>query len=278
MNEPSAASSAFLTQLRAWRAGDHVRDVLRDPGILGAGVRVALLDTGIDAGFLRRRAAERHVGQLNLVTLRWSRGASEPKSEEGPPSAPHGSTVADVLLTVVPAVTLISIDIFGPRGEAEAETLAAALHWAAANRIQIVNVSVGVAEAQLQPPLRRHLLWRAVEDAYHHGTLVVAAAHHDHPQTRGYPAAFSPPLLSVACAGRNCGEPPMGLAFAPHDRIEFVAHSRAYCGPFHEAPASSWAAPHVSAAAAKLLELEPTLLPFELKTLLYWAATKTESC
>ena len=35
-------------------------------------------------------------------------------------------------------------------------------------------------------------------------------------------------------------------------------------------PATSWAAPHLTGIAARLLSLRPTLKPFEVKTLLYW--------
>jgi subtilisin len=263
---------ALRAQLAAWRDGGRLRALLRDDTVLGAGVRLALVDTGVDADVLRRRAAERSRPAPALTTLLLTGPAETPTTQGGPPSAPHGTTVADIILALVPAVELVSIDIFGPRGQADVETLAAALRWAATSgRAQIINVSLGVAEANLYPPARRQLLWRAVEEAYHGGVLVVAAAHGDHPLTRGYPALFAPPLVSVT---KSPAAPPTGLDYVAGDRVEFAAHGRGYFGPFSSDPASSWAAPHASALAARLLCVEPTLKPFELKTLLYWAARK----
>ena len=50
----------------------------------------------------------------------------------------------------------------------------------------------------------------------------------------------------------------------------FLAHGRGYLGPFAQEPATSWAAPHLTGIAARILSLRPTLKPFEMKALLYW--------
>jgi hypothetical protein len=108
-------------------------------------------------------------------------------------------------------------------------------------------------------------LQRAVEEAYHRGTVVVAAAHHDHPMTRSYPAAFAAPLLSV---DKGLFDDPLDVRYRPREHVEFQAHSRGALGPFAREPATSWAAPHVSGVAARLLSLRPDLRPFEVKALL----------
>ena len=54
------------------------------------------------------------------------------------------------------------------------------------------------------------------------------------------------------------------------DQIEFQAHSRGYLGPFAQEPATSWAAPHLTGIAARILSLRPDLKPLELKAVLYW--------
>ena len=143
-----------------------------------------------------------------------------------------------------------------------------ALHWAVdVWKCKIVNLSLGVPEHRLQQVQRRYQFLRAIEDAYYKDVLVFAAAHNEHPLTRSYPAAFAPPLISV---DKNLFNDPLEFAYRLHEQIEFQAHGRGYLGPFAQEPATSWAAPHLSGIAARLLSLRPGLKPFEIKTLLYW--------
>jgi hypothetical protein len=187
---------------------------------------------------------------------------------DGRQSTPHGTTVADIILTLAPRVHLHSADIVGPQGAGDVEALLRALHWAIHEwRCHILNLSLGVPEHRLQPVARRGQLQRAVEEAYFHDILVFAAAHNDHPLTHSYPALFSPPLVSV---DRGSFEEPLRFAYQLRERIEFQAYSRGYVGPFASEPATSWATPHLAGIAARLLSLHPGLKPFEVKTLLYW--------
>ncbi len=123
------------------------------------------------------------------------------------------------------------------------------------------------SQACLQRMARRSQLLRAVEDAYFRGVLIVAAAANDHPLTLSFPAMFSPPIVSV---DRSEFNDPLQFAYALRERIEFQAYSKGYVGPFASEPATSWAAPHLTGLAARLLSLRPGLKPFEIKTLLYW--------
>src|SRR5262249_22991767 len=110
-------------------------------------------------------------------------------------------------------------------------------------------------------------LLRTIEEAYYRDVLVIAAAHNEHPLTRSYPAAFAPPLLSV---DKGLFADPLEFAYLLRDQVEFQAHGRGYLGPFATEPATSWAAPHLSGIAARILSLRPGLKPFEMKTILYW--------
>src|SRR5439155_11525827 len=108
----------------------------------------------------------------------------EPLPYDGHQSTPHGTTVADILLTLAPRVRLYSADIFWPQGRGEVPVLLNALHWAVHQwGCHIINLSLGVTEQRLQPVIRRPQLLRAVEDAYFRDVLVFAAAHNDHPAT-----------------------------------------------------------------------------------------------
>jgi subtilisin len=238
--------------------------VLHDERATGAGIRVAVLDSGVE----RRILQEKHPHSPALEGAVFLCDRPEPLPDEGRQSTPHGTTVADVILTIAPQAQLYSADVFGPSGTCEVETVIRALHWAVDTwKCKIVNLSLGVVEQRLQPLPRRQQFLRAIEDAYFKDVLVVAAAHNDHPLTRSYPALFAPPLLSV---DKNLFNDPLHFAYQVREQVEFQAHGRGYLGPFAQEPATSWAAPHLSGIAARILSLKPDLKPFEMKTILYW--------
>jgi subtilisin len=244
--------------------------ILYDPLATGEGVKVCVVDSGIERSVLEAKFAEAGRALLPIEGAIFAPGAAEPAAYDGKQSSPHGTIVADIVLTVAPGVRLFSADVFGPRGTCEVEVLVRAIRWATdVWKCQIINLSLGVPEQRLQPPHRRLQLQRAVEDCYHKDVLVIAAAHNEHPLTRSYPAAFAPPLLSV---DKRLFTDPLQFAYEPHGQVEFTARGRGYLGPFAAEPATSWAAPHLAGIAARILSVRPGLKPFEMKTVLYWLA------
>ncbi len=245
--------------------------LLRDPRATGEGVRVCVIDSGVERAVLEekfaRQGIELHPIQGAIFPSE-ANDRSEPLPYEGRQSTPHGTTVADIILTLAPRVQLYSADVFGPQGTCEMETLTRALRFAMDRwQCKIVNLSLGVPEHRLQQLPRRQQFLRAVEEAYFRDVLVFAAAHNEHPLTKSYPAAFAPPLLSV---DKRTFVQPFEFAYEPRHQIEFQAHARGYLGPFMNEPATSWAAPHLAGIAARILTLRPGLKPFEMKTILYW--------
>jgi hypothetical protein len=251
-------------------AGITTERLLCHPDANGAGVSVCVIDSGVEREVLKERCLARGQEPPGIEGGLFSGGRAEPLPWDGHQSTPHGTTVADIVLTLAPRVTLYSADIVGPQGGGDVEGLLRAIHWAVHHwRCQVINLSLGVTEQRLQPVQRRQQLLRAVEDAYFHDVLLIAAAHNDHPMTYSYPALFAPPLVSVA---RGPFDNPLQIGYRLLDRVEFLAYSKGYFGPFAAEPATSWAAPHLTAFAARLLSLRPGMKPFEVKTLLYWLA------
>jgi subtilisin family serine protease len=242
--------------------------LLEDPRASGEGVRVALIDTGVERKVVEARGRARGVEIYPLEGAIFAHGRSEPLPYEGHQSSPHGTTVADIILTLAPRVRLFSADVFGPAASSDIETLLRALRYAMdVWNCKVINLSLGVTEERLQAIQQRRQLFRTIEEAYFRGIIVVAASHNDHPLVRSYPALFAPPLLSV---NKSLFDDPLTLEYALDEHIEFLAHGRGYLGPFAQEPATSWAAPHLTAIVARLLTLRPTLKLFEVKTILYW--------
>ena len=240
--------------------------LLRDPRATGEGVRVAVIDSGVERAVIEERFANTPIEHIEGATFR--PGVALPGEYTGHQSSPHGTTVADIILTVAPRVKLYSADVFGPEGSCEVETVIAALHHAITIwNVKVVNLSLGVPEHKMQQLPRRNQLQKAIESAYFQDVLVFAAASNEHPFTRSYPAAFATPLISV---DKGLFDDPLNFAYRLRDSVEFQAHGRGYLGPFTREPATSWATPHLAGIAARILSLKPDLKPFEIKTILYW--------
>src|SRR5438105_4328264 len=100
--------------------------LLGDPRATGAGVRVAVLDSGVDRAALE----EKHAAQRGMIEGGLFRGdRAEPEPYVGQQSAPHGTTVADIILTIAPEVRLYSADVFGSTGSCDVETVIRALRY-----------------------------------------------------------------------------------------------------------------------------------------------------
>lgn len=260
MNEPAANPDIFAQAFELFRPERLLGDRRAD----GQGVRIAVVDSGIDRAALAERHGDMTPVEGGVFVLR----SPTPLEYTGLPSAPHGTTVADIILNIAPRVTLYSADVFGPQGSCDVETVVQAIHWAMDRwNCKILNLSLGVSEDRLQQLPRRQQLLRAVEEAYYRDVLVFAAAHNEHPYTRSYPAVFAPPLVSV---DKHLFANPLEFAYALREHVEFKAHSQGYYGPFSKEPATSWATPHLAGIAARILSLRPDLKPFEIKTVLYW--------
>jgi subtilisin len=242
--------------------------LLQDPRATGEGIGIAVIDSGIDRTLLEERFTKlgTPIQPIQGAIFRGPKPDLLPYT--GQQSSPHGTTVADIILTIAPRVTLYSADVFGPQGSCEVETVVAALrHAIDVWKVKVVNLSLGVPEHKLQQLPRRQQLLRAIEEAYFRDVLVFAAANNDHPITKSFPAVFSTPLISV---DKGLFDDPLNFAYQLRDQIEFQAHSRGYLGPFAKEPATSWATPHLTGIAARILTLKPDLKPFEIKTILYW--------
>jgi subtilisin len=248
--------------------------LLHDPRATGEGVSVCIIDSGVERAMLESKFHSQGREILSIQGGIFSPEQPQPTPYDGRQSTPHGTTVADIVLTVAPRVQLYSADVFGPRGSCDVEVVMHALRWAVdVWKCKVINLSLGVAESRLPQLSKRHQFLRAIEDAYFKDVLIFAAAHNEHPLTRSYPAAFAPPLVSV---DKQIFDDPLRFAYELREQVEFVAHGRGYLGPFAQEPATSWAAPHLTGIAARILSLRPELKPFEMKTILYWLFQATK--
>ncbi|MBI2165436.1 MAG: S8 family peptidase [Chloroflexi bacterium] len=141
-------------------------------GYTGAGVGVAVLDSGIQPNADLGLGSDRIVASVNL--------ASDTALDPGG----HGTHIAGIIggkgngwSGVAPDANLINVRVLEAGGGARLSTVVAGIQWVVNNRkaynIQVLNISLGMTPAvsYKQDPLAG-----AVEMAWHAGIVVVAAA------------------------------------------------------------------------------------------------------
>ncbi len=156
--------------------------VTEDNSRWGAGVKIAVLDTGI-------------VAHSALPGLRTSVEIT-PFPRDVNKTNGHGTAVASLIASndpvapgVAPAAELVSIRVGDDAGKADAFALAAGILAAVDSGAQIVNISMGTTE-------NNPLIEEAVAFAHDHNVLIVAAAGNSEGADATYPAAY-PSVISV---------------------------------------------------------------------------------
>ncbi|MGW1636853.1 type VII secretion-associated serine protease mycosin [Streptomyces lavendulae] len=169
----------------------------------GKGVRVAVIDTGVD------RANPQLSGALDPGA---GRDFLDPKGGDGTnDTVGHGTKVAGLIAArpqegtgfvgLAPEATVIPIRQNDGQGNGNTATLAQAIDHAVAKGAQVINISQDT-DAPLTPDSD---LGRAVQRALDAKAVVVASAGNDGltgQKRRTYPAAF-PGVLAVASSDRN---------------------------------------------------------------------------
>lgn len=227
---------------------------------LGSGVKVGLIDTGVD---LRHPDLQENLkGGINLLCP-----GQPPTDDNG-----HGTHVAGILAAarngrgvvgVAPGAGLYVVKAFDRYGNGRLSRILEALQWCADQRLHLVNLSFGMKQESVA-------LRRAVQKATATGLLVVAAAGNEgRADSVVYPARYSE-VLAVAALGKD-GRRARFSSFGPE--IDFIApgediKSTYPGGRYRVLSGTSMAAPHVTGIAALLLGARLQLRGGEVRQLL----------
>lgn len=233
-------------------------------GSTGAGVTVAVVDSGIEAGHPR-------VGPV----ARWAAftlDGSVPggiRVDESPHDdvVGHGTACAGVIRSVAPDCELASVRVLGERLSGRGQVFAAGLRWAIESGAQVVNCSLSTNRSDYAA-----LFHDVADAAAHAGVVVVCAA--NNVEGTSLPATFASVISVAAHEGHDPDSweanptPPVDFG-APGIEVEVAWRG----GGTIITTGNSFAAPHIAGHVARLLSRHPGITPYEVKTVLRACAT-----
>ena len=225
----------------------------------GAGVKVAIVDSGVEAGHPR-------VGRVD----RWIAVERDDSVEDGiafveGPHADlygHGTACAGIVRELAPEVELISVRVLRANLKGSAFTFAHGLDWCIENGVRLVNLSLSTANE-----IYAETFWGLVDQAAYRNVILVSALNNE--RKRSIPSEFAG-VFSVACA-------------PGHDRERVWFNRR---GPAEWGAAgvdvevawtgggtitgsgNSFAAPVVTGHLARILGAHPDITPWQARTIL----------
>lgn len=231
-------------------------------GADGSGVRVCVLDTGVDA-------SHPLVGGVQAAMRVEIDASGKPQVMEAEPadSAGHGTACAGVIRALAPQCSLASVQVLTSGTQGAGQVLIAGLRWAIDDGYDVINLSLSTSK----PALRAELA-ELCDAAYFRRSIICASAHNS--PVASYPWRFAA-VTSVASIDQRTVKdsqsqhyynltPPVEF-FAPGVNVP-VAWT---AGAVVKATGNSFAAPHIAGICALILSKHPELTPFEVKTLLY---------
>jgi subtilisin family serine protease len=215
----------------------------------GAGVKVAVIDTGIDYNHADLNA--NYAGGYDFVN-----DDANPMDDNG-----HGTMVSGVIAAedngsgvvgVAPQARLYALKVLGASGSGWQSDVIAGVDWARANGMQVVNMSLGSSSATTA-------FQTAMANAYNAGLVLVAAAGNSgncygSGDNVSYPARYSQ-VIAVAATDSNDIRPcfsstgPTAEIAAPgvSTRTTYRGGGYAY------GSGTSFASPHVAGTAALVI-------------------------
>ncbi|MBS3132842.1 S8 family peptidase [Candidatus Woesearchaeota archaeon] len=207
---------------------------------LGEGVKVAIIDTGVDYNHPEVSGSFGSVRGYDFV-----RNVSDPMDFNG-----HGTHVAGIALGrnygIARASVVYAVRVLDEAGMgSEADTIAG-MDWADKQDADVVNLSLGSPYASA-----------ALEDMCYYlankGTLIVAAAGNSG-FGPNYPAAFGEPVIAVAAVDEQNRHAGFSNVYETNDisapGVDIVS---SYNGGYASLSGTSMAAPHVTGSLALVL-------------------------
>ena len=229
-------------------------------GSTGAGVRVCILDSGVESGHAL-------VGPVEeAVAVTGSADALEVVEDAEGDLCGHGTACAGIVRALAPDCSISSVRVLGAGYTGSGPVLLAGLRWAIERGFDVINMSLSTTKSQLAS-----VLHELADSAYFRRTVVVASAHNM--PVESYPWRFA----SVISVGSHEEPDARTFFYNPSPPVEFFARGvdvevAWLGGGSMRCTGNSFATPHLSGICAAILGKHRGLTPFALKNVLYLTA------
>lgn len=231
-------------------------------GATGHGVSVCILDSGVEAGHPL-------VGDVEEAVAISVSDEGETIVEEDTEGdlCGHGTACAGIVRGLAPECRIVSARVLGAGYTGSGPVLLAGLRWAVEQGFDVVNMSLSTTKSQFVATLHE-----IADRAYFDRTVLVASAHNMPVQS--YPWRFA----AVISVGSHESADPYELYANPDPPVELFARGLELevawvGGGTLRVTGNSFATPHVSGLCALTLSKHPELRPFQLKSVLFAAAS-----
>jgi subtilisin len=226
-------------------------------GATGAGVKVAIIDSGVEGthpvvgGRLVQSVAVEIVEDEAQVV------PDDPIDMYG-----HGTACAGIVLGLAPEVEIYSVRVLGADLRGKGAAFLTGLEWAVEQGIHAMNLSLSSKSERLFPYFHE-----IVDQAYFRHVALVCAV--NNVPGLSYPSTFS----SVFSVAAHAVPDPETIFYNPAPPVEWGAWGVDVPigwkdGGSTVATGNSFAAPHICGLVARILSKHPGLTPFEIKTVL----------
>jgi subtilisin len=223
---------------------------VHDGGNTGTGVKIAIVDTGVDYNHPDLDA--NYMGGYDFVN-----GDTDPMDDRGHGTHVAGSACAEDndsgVVGVAPDCSLYALKVLNASGSGSWSGIIAAMQWAVDEGIQVANLSLG---SSMNPG---GTVQAAFDNAEAAGVLIVAAAGNSgNPRGKGnnviYPARYD---SVIAVAATDSSDNRAGFS-STGDQVEMAApgvgvNSTKLGGGYIEYNGTSMASPHVAGTAALVI-------------------------
>lgn len=264
--EENAAVQA-LGQTTPWGVPRVQSPEVNDLGFTGIGMKVAILDTGIDRNHEDLSANVK--GGFSVFT---DSANSDPYYDGSGHGTHVAGTVAAVdndlgVIGVAYHADLYAVKVLNNSGSGSYEGIAKGIEWSIQNGMDIINMSLGGSSSS-------SILEQFCDLAYSEGVLLVAAAGNSGTRAGrgdnvGYPAKYAS-VIAVAATDQNDKR---GTFSSTGPAVEISAPGVSILSStpnnnYASYNGTSMASPHVAAVAALVWEAKPNLTNVELRQLL----------
>ncbi|RNA70179.1 S8 family peptidase [Alteribacter keqinensis] len=256
-----------LGQTVPWGVPHVQGTAAQDAGYTGAGLKVAILDTGIDRN--HEDLAANVKGGHSVFT---DSANNDPFYDADGHGTHVAGTVAAVdnnlgVVGVATQAELYAVKVLNNNGSGSYAGIAQGIEWSINNGMDIINMSLGGSQSS-------SILEQFSNLAYEEGLLVVAAAGNSgnrggNNDTVGYPAKYDS-VIAVAAVDQNNNRATFSST-GPAVEISAPGVSVLSTTPGNNYAAfngTSMASPHVAGVAAQVWQAKPGLTNVELRNLL----------